>query len=50
MLVNFDHAGETLDAKRWPELSRFMAAMHARPSFSACIESERNFLARQLAA
>jgi glutathione S-transferase len=50
MLVNFDHAGGELDTGRWPQLSRFMAEMHARPSFHACIESERNFLARQRAA
>ncbi len=50
MLVNFSHAGEQLDAERWPELSRFAAEMHARPSFKVCIDEERRFLDRQRAA
>src|SRR5438552_1292354 len=30
MLVNFNHARETLDASSWPELARYATAMHAR--------------------
>jgi glutathione S-transferase len=50
MLVNFEHARERLDKNRWPELARYAAAMHARPSFKASIDEERRFLERQRAA
>lgn len=49
MLVNFEHARERLDRTRWPELARYSAAMHARPSFQSCIDQERRFLERQRA-
>ena len=49
-LVNFEHAGEKIDASRWPELARFAHAMHERPSFAGCIGKERSFLARYLPA
>jgi glutathione S-transferase len=49
-LVNFDHAGETIDASRWPELVRFARDMHERPSFAACIAKEQSFLKRYLPA
>ncbi len=49
-MVNFRHAGETLDATRWPALARRIATLHARPSFQYCIEGERRFLERQNAA
>ena len=39
--VNFFHAGCTLDTKRWPKLSAFIAALHERPSFRPLIEEER---------
>ena len=39
--VNFEHAGETVDANRWPHLARYVAAIHARPSFKALIDEER---------
>jgi glutathione S-transferase len=42
--VNFNHAGATLDASRWPTLSTYIERMHARPSFAACIEAERKLL------
>jgi glutathione S-transferase len=45
-MVNFRHSGEMLDASRWPALARHIAAMHARPSFRFCIESEQRFLER----
>jgi glutathione S-transferase len=50
MLVNYDHCGEKLDAGRWPGLARYMEAMHARPSFKACIEEERPIVERARAA
>lgn len=39
--VNFGHAGESVDAKRWPRLSAYLQRVHARPSFKALIEEER---------
>ncbi len=50
MLVNFLHSGETLDAARWPRLAGYMARIHARPSFAACIAQERRFLEKLKAA
>ena len=50
MLVNFNHARESLDRDRWPELARYAAAMHARPSIKASIDEESRFLERQRAA
>ena len=50
MLVNFEHARERLDRNRWPELARYSAAIHARPSFQSAIAQERRFLERQRAA
>ena len=39
--VNFMHAGEKVDAKRWPKLAAYVERIHARPSFKACIEEEK---------
>jgi glutathione S-transferase len=39
--VNFMHAGESVDAKRWPKLAAYVERIHARPSFKACIEEEK---------
>jgi glutathione S-transferase len=50
MLVNFDHAGETLDAARWPRLAAYKKAIHGRPSFKACIDEETPFVQRFRAA
>lgn len=50
MLVNFEHARESLDRSRWPELARYAAAIHARPSIKASIDEERRFLERLRAA
>ena len=50
MLVNFEHARETLDRNRWPELVRYAATIHARPSFQSTITEERRFLDRYRAA
>lgn len=40
-LVNFGHAGYSVDAKRWPKLADFARRAHARASFAALIEEER---------
>lgn len=44
--VNFHHAGERVDAARYPHLSAFIARMHARPSFAALIAEEEAMVAR----
>jgi glutathione S-transferase len=38
--VNFGHAGETVDAKRWPRLAAYLQRVFARPSFKGLIEEE----------
>lgn len=50
MLVNFEHAGETPDAGRWPKLAAFRARVHERPSFKACIDEEQPLAAHFRAA
>lgn len=50
MLVNFDHAGETVDAARWPKLGAYMKRIHERASFKALIDEERPFVQRFRAA
>jgi glutathione S-transferase len=50
MLVTFDHAGETVDAKRWPRLAAYGKRMHDRPSFKSFIEKERPLVQRFRAA
>ncbi len=40
MFVNMEHAGEMIDASRWPDLARYVKGIHARPSFRACIDEE----------
>ena len=50
MFVNFEHAGETIDAKRWPKLAAYVARIHARPSFKAVLDEERPFVQRFRAA
>lgn len=42
--VNMDHAGFSVDARRWPNLAAFVERMHARESFAACIDQERKIL------
>lgn len=41
IFVSFRHAGETVDAARWPHLADFVARMHARPSFQRIFDIER---------
>jgi glutathione S-transferase len=50
MIVNFEHAGEAIDAARWPKLAAFVKRVHERPSFKACIDEERPFIQRVRAA
>lgn len=38
--VNFEAAGEKVDASRWPRLAAYVDRLHARPSFKTCIEGE----------
>ncbi len=38
--VNLRHAGYSVDAARWPKLAKYLAALHARPSFKAVIDEE----------
>jgi len=38
--ANFQHAGERVDATRWPRLARYVAAILSRPSFAALITEE----------
>ncbi len=44
MLVNVHHAGEGIDAARWPKLAAYVARLHARPSFKAAIDEESPFV------
>ena len=46
MLVNMQHAGETVDARRWPKFAAYSANILARPSFAKCVEAESRFIAR----
>jgi glutathione S-transferase len=39
--VNFMHAGERIDAKKYPNLAAFLDRMFSRPSFKELIEEER---------
>lgn len=39
--VNWMHAGERIDAGRWPKLRAYVDRVWARPSFKACIEEEQ---------
>jgi glutathione S-transferase len=38
--VNLRHAGYGVDAARWPKLAKYVARVHARPSFQALIDEE----------
>jgi glutathione S-transferase len=39
--VNFAHAGESVDAGRWPGLARYLERIFSRPSFKGVIEEEK---------
>ena len=42
IFVNFYHAGEHIDAGRWPNLADYVERLHVRPSFERVFEIERN--------
>jgi glutathione S-transferase len=46
MFVNFQHAGEKIDAARWPKLAAYIARVHARPSFQAMLDEETPLVRR----
>lgn len=46
MFVNLHHAGESVDASRYPKLAAFVQRIAARPSFKALIEEETPFVQR----
>ncbi|MEI9993107.1 MAG: glutathione S-transferase family protein [Rhizomicrobium sp.] len=50
MIVNFRHAGETIDVGRWPKLAAYAARIHARPSFKMLIDEETPLINRFRAA
>ncbi len=50
VFVNFRHAGEAVDAKRWPKLAAYLERVHARPSFKAMIDEESPLVNRFRAA
>ena len=39
--VNFAHAGEKVDASRWPKLTAYVERIHSRPVYKALIEEEK---------
>ena len=41
--VNLMHAGERIDATRYPNLARYVQKMHERPSFAELIREEQAF-------
>lgn len=43
--VNLAHAGENVDASRWPKLAAYLERVHGRPSFKPIIEAEKAQLA-----
>ena len=44
-MVNMEHAGEQLDAKRWPNLLALYNRIKARPSMQNLLEDEQEILA-----
>jgi glutathione S-transferase len=50
MFVNFELAGETVDAGRWPKLAAYVKRIHARPSFQRDIAKLTAFVKRLNAA
>ncbi|MGV8995422.1 MAG: glutathione S-transferase family protein [Parvibaculaceae bacterium] len=44
--ANFNHTGFRLDAGAYPNLDRYVKAIHARPSFAACIGEESKTLSK----
>lgn len=50
MLVNIRHAGEDIDANRWPKFRAYIEKLHDRPSFRKLIDFERPIVQRFRAA
>ncbi|MGC8536589.1 MAG: glutathione S-transferase family protein [Rhizomicrobium sp.] len=50
MFVNFLHAGEVPSKERWPQLSAYVARIHARPSFAGLVAEENGLIAHFRAA
>lgn len=44
--VNMEHAGDRVDAARWPRLTDYLARIHGRPSYKAIIEEEKAAIGR----
>jgi len=44
IFVNYFHAGEHINAARWPNLSDYVPRIHARPSFERILEKERELV------
>lgn len=44
IFVNYFHAGETIDAARWPKLAAYVKRLHARPSFQRILDQERDLV------
>lgn len=49
-MVNLEHGGEQLDAKRWPKLAALYARIKARPSLQAILPGEQKILAKMSAS
>jgi glutathione S-transferase len=45
-MVNMEHGGEQLDAKRWPNLAALYMRIKARPSLQAILPGEQKVLAK----
>lgn len=44
IFLNLRHGGEEVDGSRWPRLAAYVSRIHARPSFAAIIDTERQAL------
>ncbi len=44
IFVNYFHAGESIDAGGWPNLSDYVLRLHARPSFQHILAQERELV------
>jgi glutathione S-transferase len=44
--VNFMHAGESVDATKYPNLARYLGEMLARPSFKTLVDEDKAFFNR----
>ncbi len=44
--ANLAHTGYSVDAAKYPNIVRYVKAIHARPSFAACIAEESGFVSK----